>query len=104
MKISKKLYRFYFHDCCFPYSFSFLFVVLIYTIDFFAYENPLIWPSVGAYSIITAYYLLNLRYYVKKTLVFDDPTFFISVLTVKILLWGMVLLGLLIVRESQRRT
>ncbi len=98
MKISKKLYRFYFHECCFPYSLSFLFVLLIYAIDFFAYENPVIWPSVGAYAIITAYYLLNLRYYVRKTLVFEDPAFFISVLTVKISLWGMVLLGLLILR------
>ena len=98
MTIAKKLRRFYFHQCCFPYSLSFLFVLFIYAIDFFGYENPLVWPSVGAYAIITAYYLLNLRYYLKRTLVFDDPGFFISVLTVKICLWGLILLGMLIVR------
>lgn len=98
MSIFRKLHRFYRHECCFPYSLSFLFVLLIYAIDFLASEDPLIWPSAGAYTIIAAYYLLNLRYYAKKRLVFDDPGFFIFVLTVKIILWGLVLLGLLIVR------
>lgn len=97
MTIAKKLCRFYRHQCCFPYSLSFVFVLIIYAIDFCAYEAPLIWPSVGAYAIIAAYYLLNLTYYVRKSLVFEDPGFFISVLTVKIFLWGLVLLGLFIV-------
>ena len=95
-KIPEKLYRFYRHECCWPYALSFPLVLVIYAIDFFGHEDPLRWPSIASYSIIAGYYLRNVRLYKNEALVSDDPGFFISLLTFKIVLWGVIMLGLLI--------
>lgn len=95
--VSKKLSRFYRDECCFPYSLSFLLVLVIYSLDFYVSKKPLLWPSILSYSVITAYYILNVIYYKGKKLIsHDDPKFFISILTCKIFLWGILLFGLII--------
>lgn len=96
MTVLDKLYRFYRHECCYPYSVSFLLVLFIYAIDFFVSDPPMLWPSITAYLIIAGYYIQNIRFYKRNWLNSDDPEFFMLLLTVKIVLWGFLLSGLLI--------
>jgi hypothetical protein len=100
MTTLRKTYHFYRHDCCFPYAISFLLVLFIYTIDFYGSDQPLFWPSIASYLILAGYYVQNIRYYRKNVLTQDDPQFFILLLTVKIVLWGVLLLGLLVFSKS----
>jgi hypothetical protein len=90
-----KIFRFYRYECCAPYSVSFLLVLFIYAIDFFLSDRPLRWPSILSFLIIAAYYVLNLAKYWKNRLPSDDPKFFISLLTTKIVLWGGLLVALM---------
>lgn len=94
--ILKKIYIFYRHECCFPYSISFFLVLLIYAVDLYTSNKTLLLPSIFSYLIITGYYIQNIIYYKKNVIISDDPKFFILILTVKILLWGILLLGLFI--------
>ena len=98
MRLWQKTYRFYRHECCVPYSISFLLVLLIYAIDFFFSNPPMLWPSIVSYLILAGYYIQNIRYYKRNWINSDDPKFFISVLTVKVFLWGLLLVGLLVLR------
>jgi hypothetical protein len=45
-EILKMTLRFYRHECCFPYTLSFLLVLLIYAIDFHTLEKAMLWPSI----------------------------------------------------------
>ena len=96
MTAVRKVYRFYRYECCFPYTLSFLLVLFIYAIDFYAAERPLIWPSGLSYLILVGYYIQNTRYYKKNVLTSEDPQFFLLLLTLKIVLWGALLVGLVI--------
>jgi len=96
MTLPNRIYKFYRHECCFPYSIAFLLVLLIYAIDFFFSDPPMLWPSIVSYLIIAGYYIQNIRYYKRNWINSDDPEFFILLLTVKIVLWGLLLSGLLI--------
>lgn len=95
MAVSQNIYRFYRHECCFPYSLSFILVLIIYFLDFFGIDNSSHIPSVMSYSIITGYYIFNVILYRKRLLESENPGFFIAILSVKVVLWG-VLLGLLL--------
>jgi hypothetical protein len=97
-RLISKIYHFYRCECCIPYSLSFLLVLCIYAIDFFISDKLMLWPSILSFLIIAAYYVLNLVKYWKNTLSSDDPKFFISLLTVKIALWGGLLVALTIAR------
>jgi len=97
--IFSKLYRFYRYECCVPYSISFFLVLFIYAIDFFLSDKLLLWPSILSFLIIAAYYVLNLAKYWKNSLSSDDPKFFIYLLTVKMALWGGLLVALIIARR-----
>ena len=96
MTALKKIYRFYRHECCFPYTIAFFLVLFIYAIDFGVYDKPRLWPSVVSYFILAGYYIKNTGYYRKNVLGSDDPKFFILMLTFKIILWGLLLIGLFI--------
>jgi len=58
----------------------------------------MLWPSIVSYFIIAGYYIQNIRYYKRNWINSDDPEFFILLLTVKVVLWGVLLSGLLILR------
>lgn len=94
-RLVSKIYRFYRYECCFPYSISFLLVLFIYAIDFFISDKLMLWPSILSFLIIAAYYVLNLAKYRKNRLSSDDPKFFISLLTIKTVLWGCLLVALI---------
>ncbi len=96
MTLPSRIYQFYRHECCFPYSISFLLVLLIYAIDFFVSDPPMLWPSIVSYLIIAGYYIQNTRYYKRNWINSDDPESFMLLLTIKIVLWGLLLSGLLI--------
>jgi hypothetical protein len=96
MTVVEKVYRFYRHECCYPYSVSFLLVLCIYAVDFFFSDPPMLWPSLTAYLIIAGYYIQNIRFYKRNRLNSENPEFFILLLTVKIVVWGFLLSGLLI--------
>jgi len=66
--------------------------------DFFFSDPPMLWPSIVSYFIIAGYYIQNIRYYKRNWINSDDPEFFILLLTVKVVLWGVLLSGLLILR------
>lgn len=100
MTTLRKIYRFYRHECCFPYAISFLLVLFIYAIDFYGSDQPLFWPSIASYLVLAGYYIQNIRYYRKNVLIQDDPQLFILVLTVKIVLWGVLLLWLIVLFKS----
>ena len=94
-EILKMTWRFYRHECCFPYTLSFLLVLLIYITDFHILEKTMLWPSIISYGIITGYYVQILSYYRRKVLFSDNPKFFILILGFKILLWGIILFTLI---------
>jgi hypothetical protein len=96
MTTLRKIYRFYRYESCFPYTISFLLVLFIYVIDFGISNHPLLWPSIASYLILAGYYVQNIRYYKKNVLTSDDPRFFILMLTFKVGIWGVLLLGLLV--------
>jgi len=56
----------------------------------------MLWPSIVSYLIIAGYYIQNIRYYKRNWINSDNPEFFMLLLTVKIVLWGLLLAGLLI--------
>jgi len=80
-----------------------LLVLFIYGIDFYGSEQPLFWPSIASYIVLAGYYIQNVIYYRKNVLTQDDPQFFILVLTVKIVLWGVLLVGLIVLAGNGSR-
>ncbi|MCH7505235.1 hypothetical protein IID04_06360 [PVC group bacterium] len=92
-----KIYNFYRHDCCVPYAISYYLVLAIYFLDFCVYQEPVIWPSAFGYFILFAYYLYNVRLYKSQKLHKIDLGFFIGFLTTKITIWGILLVGLVII-------
>ncbi len=93
---SHKIYRFYRHECCVPYTISFVLTLVIYYVDFFIYEKLLLWPSIISYSVLTAYFAYIMVQYFKGKIPYEEPKFFVSVLGAKIFIWGAVLAGLFI--------
>ena len=85
------IYIFYRRDCCWPYAISFFLVLIIYLLDFFFADTPRHLPSLCAYIIILAYYLYNLRRYFTTGLNTTNDAFFIRYLSLKIILWGLLL-------------
>jgi hypothetical protein len=75
---------------------SFFLVLFIYAIDFGVSDQALLWPSIISYLILAGYYVQNVRYYKRNVLGSDDPEFFILMLSFKIVLWGLLFIGLLI--------
>lgn len=71
----------------------------MYAVDFFPSPEPSRWPSVVSYLIIAGYYVYNVWLFKKKLLFSADDQFFIGILTVKIIVWGMILGGLLIFKH-----
>ena len=104
IEILKKTYRFYRHECCFPYSISFLLVLLIYSMDFYILEKTKIWPSLISYIIVTGYYVKIFSYYRRGILstLSHDPKFIISILSIKVFLWGILLFALIIFKSNSQ--
>ncbi len=96
-KLLNKTYNFYRYECCMPYTISFILVLVIYSLDFFS-STKIMWASVLSFIIITGYYFYNLAIYMRKKLVSEDPDFFIGILTVKILIWGCLLMFLCLLK------
>lgn len=82
---------FYRRDCCWPYAVSFFLVLIIYLLDFRFANTPFHLASLAAYVIILAYYLYNLRRYFTTGLNTKNDPFFIRYLSLKIILWGLLL-------------
>ena len=95
LSILAKVARFYRDECCVPYAISFYLTLIIYVLDFHLAPKPLIWPSATSYAILTAYYVQIIARYRQIAREKDDPKFFISFLTLKIVLWGILLIALL---------
>ncbi len=86
-----KIYRFYRHECCVPYTISFILTLVIYYLDFFVYEKLLLWPSFASYSVLAAYFVYIMVQYYRGLIPYEEPRFFVAVLTVKISVWGLAL-------------
>lgn len=90
--IFSNIYQFYRYDCCWPYAVSFLLVLVIYWFDFFIIEARIHAASLVGYGIIFAYYLYNVFLYNKGKLKAKDLEFFIRFLSVKVIIWGFLLI------------
>jgi len=84
------LYNFYRYDCCWPYSVSFLLVLLIFAIENVYARSNIPWASYLSLIIISAYWLFNIKLYKKKALKTENPDFFIGWLSFKIILWSVI--------------
>jgi hypothetical protein len=98
----KKIYIFYRYECCFPYSISFLLVLLIYSLDFYTLEKAKVWPSLISYIILAGYYVYNVSCYRKRILPSHDPKFYMSILSIKVFLWSVFLLALIFFKNNSQ--
>jgi hypothetical protein len=89
-----KIYRFYRYECCWPYSLSFVLVLVIYWLDFIVERNAVPLASYLSYTVIFSYYIYNLYRYAKGKMNPKVDIFFIKFLSAKISILGLLLLYL----------
>jgi len=94
----KNIYTFYRYDCCWPYSASFYFALIVFWQDFFVVGTRYHWASLVAYGIIFVYYLDILRVHSQHEFEKKNPEFFIGFLSFKMITWGALLALLFVVK------
>jgi len=92
MVFLKKLFNFYRNDCCWPYALSFYLLLIIYWLDFITPGKTYHLSSYFSYAVVLAYYFYIVYRYFKKKIT-DKNEFFIKFLSLKIIIWGILLMS-----------